>query len=296
MKAAHSNPQGRMNDYFQKLLSICFISLVPLLAVSGMAVAGANLMVTPSRVVFEDRTRTAQVTLLNTGDETGTFRISFIRQQMTETGQFVAIKSDEEGLYADPMVRYSPRQITLPPGQPQIVRLMLRKPRDLAQGEYRSHMLFQSIPQGSKSSLESALRSDQQGISVEIIPIVGISIPVIVRHGKLEGAIRLENPRLTRASEDNPTPHIELEMHRSGNRSVYGDFRAIFTSQNGGEPVTIGLVNGVAVYTPNTIRKFSLPLSIPQGMELKGGKLRILYLESGKDEKNGLLAETEISL
>jgi len=294
MKAAQSN--RRVIDYFQKLLPICVFSVTTLIAMSGMAVAGANLMVTPSRVVFEDRTRTAQVTLLNTGDETGTFRISFIRQQMTETGQFVEVEPGEEGFYADPMVRFSPRQISLPPGQPQIIRLMLRKPRDLAQGEYRSHMLFQSIPQGSKSSLESALRSDRQGISVEIIPIVGISIPIIVRHGKLEGSIRLENPRLTQASEENPTPHIELEMHRSGNRSIYGDFRAIFTPQGGGGPVTIGLVNGVAVYTPNTIRRFSIPLSIPQGTELKGGELRILYLESGKDEKNGLLAETEISL
>lgn len=277
-----------------RLVGMLALVMVYLVASTGSAFAGANLMVTPSRVVFEDRTRTAQVTLLNTGDEAGTFRISFIRQQMTETGQFVEVKPDEAGLYADPMVRFSPRQIILPPGQPQIVRLMLRKPRDLSQGEYRSHMLFQSIPQGSKSSLESALRSDQQGISVEIIPIVGISIPVIVRHGKLEGSLRLENPRLIQANDDNQ-PHIELEMHRSGNRSVYGDFRAIFTP-HGGEPVTIGLVNGVAVYTPNTVRNFSFPVSIPQGTELKGGKLRILYLESGKDEKDGLLAETEISL
>ena len=296
MRATYQYMAMRVQFRAFRIITLFALSLVSLLTSTGTAVAGANLMVTPSRVVFEERTRTAQVTLLNTGDETGTFRISFIRQQMTETGQFVEVKTGEEGLYADPMVRYSPRQITLPPGQPQIVRLMLRKPRDLAEGEYRSHMLFQSIPQSSKSSLESALRAEQKGISVEIIPIVGISIPVIVRHGKLESAIRLENPRLLPADKDNPTPHIALEMHRSGNQSVYGDFRAIYTPQGGGEPMTVGLVNGVAVYTPNTVRKFSLPLNIPHGTALKGGQLRILYLESGKDEKSGLLAETDISL
>lgn len=279
-----------------RLVTLFAFVLLCLATSPHSAFAGANLMVTPSRVVFEERTRTAQVTLLNTGDETGTFRITFIRQQMTETGQFVNVEADEEGLYADPMVRYSPRQIMLPPGQSQIVRLMLRKPRDLAHGEYRSHMLFQSIPQVTNSSLESALRTEQQGISVEIIPIVGISIPIIVRHGKLESSISLENPRLVPATEENQTPHIALEMHRHGNQSVYGDFRAIYTPQGGGEPVTIGLVNGVAVYTPNNVRKFSFPLNIPQATALKDGRLRILYLESGKDEKSGLLAETEISL
>lgn len=89
---------------------------------------------------------------------------------------------------------------------------------------------------------------------------------------------------------------LALEMHRSGNRSVYGDFRAIFKPAGGGEALTVGLVNGVAVYTPNTLRRFMLPLNIPKGTSLEEGTLRILYLESGKDEKSGLLAETELSL
>lgn len=295
MKLTQLNLQGRLLRALSKVAPLGLLSLA-LLSAADMAVAGANLMVTPSRVVFEERTRSAQVTLLNKGDETGTFRISFVRQQMTVTGQFVQVEEKEPGLFADPMVRYSPRQITLPPGQPQVVRLMLRKPRDLEQGEYRSHLLFQSIPQASKSSLESALADEKQSISVEIVPIVGISIPVIVRHGKMEGEVELENPRLIAATKASPMPQIALDMHRSGNRSVYGDFRATFTPAGGGEPVTIGLLNGVAVYTPNTLRRFMLPLSIPKGITLEGGVLHIFYLESGKDEKSGLIAETELSL
>lgn len=280
-----------------RILGVCSLAAFAMfVSTLKPALAGANLMVTPSRVVFEERTRSAQVTLLNKGDETGTFRISFIRQQMTEGGQFVEAEEDEPGLYSDSMVRYSPRQITLPPGQPQVVRLMLRKPRDLEEGEYRSHMLFQSIPEASKSNLESALAEDSQGIRVEIIPIVGISIPIIVRHGRLESELRLEKPRLIPDAEGGSGPTLVLEMHRSGKRSVYGDFRAILTPMGDGEPMTVGRVNGVAVYTPNNLRRFSLPLTIPQGVTLEGGKLRILYLESGKDEKSGLLAETELLL
>lgn len=297
MNSLPLNLRGNAVKEFSLRLALGLIFLTLFLTAANNPVwAGANLLVTPSRVVFEERDRSAQVTLLNTGDETGSFRISLIRQQMTEDGQFVTVEDDEPGFYADTMLRYSPRQITLPPGQPQVVRLMLRKPRQLEDGEYRSHMLFQSIPQASKSSLEAAMGEKPQGISVEIIPVVGISIPVIVRHGKLESTITLDNAQALPASGELNPALIKVDMHRSGSKSVYGDFRAVYTPKGGGEPLIIGLVNGVAVYTPNNLRRFTMPLNIPPGISLKDGRIRIIFLESGRDEKTGLLAETEITL
>lgn len=274
---------------------VAFLSILLLLAAGiSQAQAAANLMVTPTRIVFDQRDRTAQVTLMNTGTETGSFRISFTRQKMTETGQFITIEGDEPGLYADTMVRYSPRQITLPPGQSQVVRLMLRKPRELEDGEYRSHMLFQALPKPSKSSIENVLSTDTDEIKVEIIPIVGISIPVIVLQGKLESNATLSNARIIPADESKPA-RIALEIHRTGNRSSYGDFRATFTPK-GGLPVVVALANGVAVYTPNAMRQFEIPLNTSPDFSLAGGTLRIVYLESGKDVKTGLLAETSLQL
>ena len=277
-------------------VKLIFLCLLCLGSAPSTAVAGANLLVTPTRVVFDESMRTAQVTLMNNGTETGDFRISIINQNMTEDGKFEAVKEGEEGLYADSMIRYSPRQITLPPNQSQVIRLMLRKPKDLAEGEYRSHILFQSIPKASKSSIESTMNSGSEGITVEIIPIVGISIPVIVRHGKLKSELKLENARFISATEANPKPSISVDMRRSGNQSVYGDFRVIFTPSNGDAPVVIAMANGVAVYTPNTLRQFAIPMNIPPGTSLKEGNARILFLESGKDEKTGLIAETYLQL
>ena len=90
-----------------------------LLAAPIVANAAANLLVTPTRVLFEQRDRTAQVTLVNQGSETGEFRISFIRQNMTESGNFVPVPEGEAGLFSDKIVRFSPRQVKLPPGQSQ---------------------------------------------------------------------------------------------------------------------------------------------------------------------------------
>ena len=58
--------------------------------------AAANLLVTPTRIVFEERTRTAQVTLMNNGTEQGDFRISFINQNMTDNGRFEIVKAGEK--------------------------------------------------------------------------------------------------------------------------------------------------------------------------------------------------------
>lgn len=259
-----------------------------------VANAMANLLVTPTRIVFEERTRTAQVTLMNNGTDQGDFRISFINQNMTDDGQFIAVKADEKGMFANTMVRYSPRQISLAPGQSQVVRLMLRKPRNLEEGEYRSHLLFQSIPKASKSSLESVMDTEPEGISIEITPIIGISIPIIIRHGNLHSELKLDNARIIPGNEGNPVSKISIDMHRIGNRSVYGDFRAILTPNAGGEPIVIALANGIAIYTPNTLRHFTIPLRLPEGTSLNEGKVRILFLESGKDEKTGLIAETMI--
>lgn len=170
-----------------KSISIIFISLILFLSVQTKCMALATLVITPTRVTFDDRTRSAQVTLLNSGTEAGTYRVSFVRRHMKEDGSLIEVKEDEKGNFSDEMIRYSPRQVTLPPGQSQVVRLMLRRPRDLTNGEYRSHMLFQALPK-PKNSIEQLESDNADNIVIEITPLIGITIPVIVRHGELNAS------------------------------------------------------------------------------------------------------------
>ncbi|HEX2121946.1 MAG TPA: molecular chaperone, partial [Thermoanaerobaculia bacterium] len=55
------------------------------------AEAGGELMVHPTRVVFEGNTRTAQLDLINSGTEAMTYRIAVVNRRMSETGDFVAV-------------------------------------------------------------------------------------------------------------------------------------------------------------------------------------------------------------
>jgi len=76
-----------------------------------------QLMVSPTRIVFEGNERTKQINLINNGSETGRFRISFVRKNMNSSGKIEVIDDKEPGMYSDEMVRFSPRQVTLEPGQ-----------------------------------------------------------------------------------------------------------------------------------------------------------------------------------
>lgn len=278
-------------------MKLCLVNAITALLLFGSlgspAQAAANLMVTPTRVVFDQRDRTAQVTLVNQGSESGDFRISFVRQNMTASGEFVTVAEDQDGLYSDPMVRFSPRQVRLPPGQSQVIRLMLRKPRDLADGEYRSHMLFQALPPPSSSSIENlAAGQNADDITIELIPIVGVSIPVIVRHGELSSKVSLGDARIVAVEG---SQRLALDVERSGTSSAYGDIRVTFTPA-GGEPLVVAQVNGVAVYANLDKRRLQIPLSPPAGIGLANGTLDIAFIESGADAESGTLATLRLTL
>ena len=255
--------------------------------------AAGELMVTPTRVVFEPRTRTAQVTLVNQGSETGNFRISFIRQNMTENGDFVSVAESEAGLYSDPMIRYSPRQVSLPPGQSQVIRLLLRKPGNLADGEYRSHLLFQALPPPASTSVDNVASKNVDGISIELIPIVGVSIPVIVRHGELSSTVSLTNPEIILPEDSSGSPVLSIDINRRGNSSSYGDFRVTFTP-NGEQPLVIAQANSVAIYASMEKRVFKLSLNIPPDVQLSDGVLDIVYMKSGSSAEPDNIAETSL--
>jgi hypothetical protein len=276
-----------------------FIIAIILALISALSVTNANaagqLMVSPTRIVFEGNERTKQVNLINNGSEAGRYRISFVRRKMTEDGKFEDVPENEPGMYSDEIVRFSPRQVTLQPGQSQTVRLMLRKKRDMPDGEYRSHMLFQSLPDPAATDISQLADNESKGMTVQLIPVVGITIPVIVRQGNLSSTVSLSGFELKQANTVKAEQTLSFRIMREGNRSAYGDFRVYFTPRNG-EPVIVAQVNGVAVYTPLASRSVELRLQTPSGANLSNGELHITYLEHGKDEVTGLLAESRLEV
>jgi P pilus assembly chaperone PapD len=249
-----------------------------------ITLAAADLMVYPTRIVMTDRQRTAQVDIVNTSQVQATYKISMVRRRMTETGQFQDVSTTEpEEKFADEVVKYSPRQVTLVPGAGQTIRIMFKVTPNLAEGEYRSHLLF-AKPPAAVSELPGKEELEPDAISMKISANIGISIPVIARHGNLEAKAAID-PASVKISEPGQKKQlVGFTLARTGTRSIYGDV----VVYRGKEKVAEG--NGFAVYIPNRQRKVGV--SVLESFTLKpGDTIKVVFTE--RDEKKPM-AETTV--
>lgn len=251
--------------------------LVPILlfAVSAAAQVPSNgggvgdLLVAPTRVVLNERTRTAEIALINTGSATTTYRISFRHMRMNEQGQLSDVSTPDGEQFADPYVLYTPRQVTLEPKIAQTVRVRLRLPDDATDGEYRTHLEFRGLPPADMND-STALAEGRLGIRV--VPIYGVSIPLLVRRGETEADLAIRDLRIV----EGETMQATFTLQRSGTRSTYGNAIVRFTP-HGGEEEVVGVLNGIALYLPLAERHVAIALHAKNGAPLRNGVLQVRY-------------------
>lgn len=253
----------------------------------GAATAGVgDLLVAPTRVVLDGR-RGTEIILNNIGDEPATYRISVEFRRMTPEGTLVDVPAPnaEEKAAAD-MIVYAPRRVTLAPHQPQSIRIAARPPQGLPDGEYRVHLLFRAIPPALPVTSKDA-QSAASGLSFQLIPVYGVTIPVIVRLGNLEATAAISNVEL---KKKDGKPVISLDLSRRGARSTFGEVRVL----KAGVKDPIALLKGVAVYTEIGSRHVAVPLDDSFKGEI-AGPVTVQYLETSRDGTEKL-AETQAVL
>lgn len=249
--------------------------------------AQGDLMIMPKRLVFDGSQRAQEISLANTGSDSATYAISIVQYKMTEAGNFEEVTEPEEGQkFATEFLRYYPRRVSLGPNEAQTVKVQLTRTGNLEQGEYRSHIYFRAIEK--QTALGEADEKEAEAISINIKTVFGISIPIIIREGTSTTKVQLSDIHITTQQE---VPSLSLVINREGNMSVYGEINLEYIS-NEGVVTEIGKVKGLAVYTPNTKRNFSIRLSNMEKVDLTKGKLKITY----KTEANKMYAESLIEL
>lgn len=248
-----------------------------------------DLLVTPRRIVFEGNKQQEEIILANTGQDTAAYSISFLQYRMTDDGAFKEITEPQPGeLFADRYLRFFPRSVTLAPGESQVIRMQVRRLPNMAEGEYRSHLYFRAMPK-EKPLGEDDVLPNSTSIGVRLIPIYGVSIPVIIRIGNLSSKVTITDLAVER--KDNQPPVVHLTLNREGNQSVYSDLGIDYIAP-GGEKTNVGIVRGLAIYTPNSLRRLSMPLNVPEGVDFSTGRLLVRY--SCSDEtKPEIYAEKE---
>lgn len=243
--------------------------------------AQGDLLITPNRVIFEGREKKQVLNLLNRGNETTTFSVSFVQRRMNEDGSFSVITVPGLGqMFADPYLRIYPRQVTLLPGEAQVIMLQLRRKSDMKAGEYRSHLYFRS--EKNYSPLGNENEKASKAVSVQLIPIFGISIPIIIRSGKISGVATLNDLKL----ENQQDTQLTFILNRQGNSSIYGDFIVEYLPIEG-KSYIIGAKKGVAIYTTINRRYISIKLNRILGVNLNKGTLKLKFSSregNGKQE------------
>ena len=244
------------------------LAAAPFALVAAPLSAGiGDLLVAPTRIILDGR-RGTEIILNNIGDDVATYRVSVELRRMLPDGSLEVVTApNARETAAEAMILYAPRKVTLPPHQPQSIRINARAPQGLADGEYRVHLLCRAIPEARPVTAPVPT----QGVSFRLTPVYGVTIPVIVRLGNLSATAAIAN---VAKRIDGGKPVIGLDLSRIGDRSTFGEVRVM----KAGLAEPIAVAGGIALYTEITQRRVNVPI-IARFAAQATGPVTVEYVE-----------------
>ena len=245
------------------------------------------VLITPTRVLFEGRTRTATVRLINPNSYEQAYKISLVTIRMDAYGNKKEVATPTETEQAvQSMIRYSPRRATIPPDGWQTIRLMVRKPQDLPEGEYRTQLKVEPLPREKKIQ-----QADSDRISIKIDIVFHVSIPVIIRHGQTRAEVI---PRMPELVDRNGKPFLETRLDRKGNASIFADVKAFLApGTDNGSRTLISEIKGISIYTQNDHQVIYLPVDSPDPL---AGRSLDIEITSRETEEPRVIGHGRFSL
>ena len=250
------------------------------------------LRVSMKRIIFDGKKRSEIITIINNTGTEQTYRLGWKKYVMSEGNQLYAIKDNDEKesavLWADGMIRFAPRRVTVPPGGSQQVRLFLRRPADIQEAEYRAHLWI--VTETKPEQFQEDGNTKQSSVRVKVQP--AISLPVFVRHGELDLSMQMDSVSMKRVNEG---LDVSFTLHREGGRSSYGDFEFVCTDSN----VVLKQIRGVAVYTEVAKRFFNYRIPFSEETVSSCNNVDIIYKadpNSTSENRGSILARVSGSV
>lgn len=231
----------------------------------------ANLLIHPTRVNFTTDQRSQIITLANTSQKTTTYQLQWSEKVALRTGGYREMQENEKSQYpiVSQFLRFSPRQVTLKPGERQSVKLLLRRTRDLSEGEYRSHLLFKALP--------TAVEKDsgpQNNPTMTINMILNFAIPVALRVGEYDVDISADKTEVIYDPINN-AGNVFVELTRNGLHSPYGDMSAWWTP-SGGQEYLLAKSTGLSLWAEESDYRIKLVWAT-KDFKPGNGRLRLEY-------------------
>jgi Pili and flagellar-assembly chaperone, PapD N-terminal domain len=229
--------------------SLHLLGLVASMVMAGDTLA-QSLTFRPQRIVLDARAGTSSLQLTNTGKDSGSYRVELVDMIYQDDGKVVqATKAPAGYPSAKEMIRFSPSQIRLEPGETQTVRILIKPEAVNADGEYRVHAVLRQLPDVAH------VKEPVKGLST-VAGVIGIeqsvAIPVIIRRGTAPALGSIVSLKIV----DGKPGRLDMSLGRSGNQSIYSILR--IKDKSG---AVVNEVKGVAVPVPNKTRRFLFPLN-----------------------------------
>ncbi len=261
------------------------LSLAVAIAAAAPAQRPGDLVITPTRVLLDDKTRSGDITLVNRGMQTVRYRLTLVDMEMSEDGMLRRVQGGDNS--ASGVLRLSPREIVLEPGLSQRIKVAAFFPSGMADRELRSHLAFEpiSIPKaaGPENQLTPAFKLNLEMRST-------VTIPVIARHGKLFAEASMSEAAVI---QDQDGAAVKFKISRTGTRSVRGDLDVSFQPAKGGAQIALAKIEGLPVYFPNADRIVTVRLK-QDVRSLGKGEILISFAE--ERSRGAVAARTVVPL
>lgn len=258
--------------------------------------AFSNLLIHPTRVNLTPDLRTFVITVGNTANVTATYELSWAEKRALPQGGYEALdgKENEAVNSVSEMVRFSPRRVTLKPGERQTIKLLLRRARGLSDGEFRSHLRFKAVPNNSEASNVAS-----QSTSMKVSVVLNFAIPVALQVGDYDATIAIDSATIA-INKDGGSGVVTTGLTREGLHSTWGDAEAYWTPK-GGKEVLLAKSGGVNVWAELDTVTQNLTM-VNGNFTPSDGELRVVYKGIGAfadiiyDEKTFTISKQDIQV
>ncbi|TVP75444.1 MAG: hypothetical protein EA352_08250 [Gemmatimonadales bacterium] len=206
-----------MKNLLLRLPLLLLVAAFPATLPATLAAQGA-VTVAPTAVQMDHASRSASVTLVNTGTSPAEVEVGtiFAYPSTDDDGRLHLLEGDAD---ADPRsaagwIRPFPRQLVLEPGERRVVRLLGEPPADLADGEYWARLVVTSR-EAAPAVTASAGEDIQVGLTMEVRTILAANY----RKGAVDTGLRVAS---FEPEVDDGVLRLHTRMEREGSAAYIG--------------------------------------------------------------------------
>lgn len=180
----------------------------------------ANVLVSPTIVFISDKNPTGRITLLNRGNSIQEVSVYFsFGLPISDSLGNISVTFQDSAV-TDPRsclewVRAFPKRVIVGPDESQTVRIMMRAPDNLPDGEYWARIMVRS----QKAAVEVPVAGEQEGIRTQVNMITEMAIMLKYRTGDLISDMELQN---VSAVLKDSTVEVMIDLENRGNVSYMG--------------------------------------------------------------------------